>query len=106
MDDLELLRRYVEDGCPRSFEAIVRRHIDWVYWSCMRQIGGGDHEVAEDVTQIRFRPFGAKSRAPAEGHEPLRMALQHDAIHVPHGQTRPASAASPRGGRSDFSAAG
>ena len=54
MDDLELLRRYAKDGCPQSFEAIVRRHIDWVYWSCVRQIGGGDHEVAEDVTQSVF----------------------------------------------------
>src|SRR2546421_2719867 len=53
MDDRELLRRYAKDGCPQSFEAIVRLHIDWVYWSCMRQIGG-DHELAEDVAQSVF----------------------------------------------------
>src|SRR5437868_1906898 len=69
MDDLELLRRYAKDGCPQSFEAIVRRHIDWAYWSCVRQ-AGGDQELAEDVTQSVFVLLARKA-----AHLPAGAAL-------------------------------
>jgi RNA polymerase sigma factor (sigma-70 family) len=52
MEDLRLLRRYAEEGCAASFEAVVRRHIGWVYASSVRQVG--DPELAEDVTQAVF----------------------------------------------------
>jgi RNA polymerase sigma factor (sigma-70 family) len=51
-DDLRLLRRYAADGCARSFETVVRRHIGWVYSSSLRQVG--DAHLAEDVTQAVF----------------------------------------------------
>jgi RNA polymerase sigma factor (sigma-70 family) len=52
-DDLRLLRRYAADGCARSFETVVRRHIAWVYASSLRQVAGDAH-LAEDVTQAVF----------------------------------------------------
>ena len=53
MDDLELLGRYAKDGCAKSFEVIVRRHIGWVHAASVRQVGG-DAELAEDITQSVF----------------------------------------------------
>src|SRR3954447_17303009 len=52
MDDLELLRRYVKDGCAKSFAIVMRRHIGWVYSASLRQVG--DAALAEDVTQSVF----------------------------------------------------
>src|SRR5258706_554257 len=52
MDDRELLGRYVKDGCAKSFEIVMRRHIGWVYSASLRQVG--DAALAEDVTQSVF----------------------------------------------------
>jgi RNA polymerase sigma factor (sigma-70 family) len=52
MDDLELLGRYVKDGCAKSFGIVMRRHIGWVYSASLRQVG--DAALAEDVTQSVF----------------------------------------------------
>lgn len=52
MDDLELLARYVKDGCAKSFGIVMRRHIGWVYSASLRQVG--DAALAEDVTQSVF----------------------------------------------------
>ena len=51
-DDLELLGRYVKDGCAKSFGIVMRRHIGWVYSASLRQVG--DAALAEDVTQSVF----------------------------------------------------
>src|SRR5258705_224769 len=52
MDDRELLRRYVRDGCAESFGVVMRRHIGWVYSASLRQVG--DAALGEDVTQSVF----------------------------------------------------
>lgn len=51
-DDMELLRRYVQEGCEASFAEIVRRHLNWVYSICRR--GLKDPHLAEDATQAVF----------------------------------------------------
>ncbi|HYE18104.1 MAG TPA: RNA polymerase sigma factor [Tepidisphaeraceae bacterium] len=52
MTDLDLLRRYVADGSPEPFEAVVRTHAGWVYAASLRQVR--DTALAEDVTQSVF----------------------------------------------------
>jgi RNA polymerase sigma factor (sigma-70 family) len=52
VEDLRLLRRYAQDGCAASFEAVVRKHIGWVYSASARQVG--DPDLAQDVTQAVF----------------------------------------------------
>ena len=51
-DDSELLRRYVRDKDEDAFGQLVRRHIDLVYATAVRSLGGassGASDVAQDV---------------------------------------------------------
>jgi RNA polymerase sigma factor (sigma-70 family) len=50
--DSELLRTFIKTHSEEAFEALVRRHIDMVYASAMRQIK--DSSTAEDITQAVF----------------------------------------------------
>lgn len=52
IEDVELLRKYVKDGCAKSFELIVRRHIGWVYSAALRMVH--DAALAEDLAQSVF----------------------------------------------------
>src|SRR5436190_18704756 len=52
MSDLELLREYVRTQSQDAFSELVRRHIDWVHSSALRQVR--DRHLAEDVTQAVF----------------------------------------------------
>lgn len=52
-DDRDLLRRYAELSDAGAFAAVVSRHVDAVY-STARRIVGGDAHLAEDVTQQVF----------------------------------------------------
>ncbi len=45
MHDLELLGEYVQTGSEAAFAELVRRHIDWVQESALRQVGR--RQVAE-----------------------------------------------------------
>ena len=38
IEDSDLLSRFVKDGCAKSFELIVRRHIGWVYSAALRMV--------------------------------------------------------------------
>ena len=51
-DDRELLTRYVTQRSQAAFAELVRRHIDLVYASCLRQTH--DPTLAEDATQAVF----------------------------------------------------
>jgi RNA polymerase sigma factor (sigma-70 family) len=56
MDDLEdadLLRRYADDRSEAAFVEFVRRHLNLVYRSALRQVHGDAHR-AQDVTQMVF----------------------------------------------------
>jgi DNA-directed RNA polymerase specialized sigma24 family protein len=52
IEDSDLLSRFVKDGCAKSFELIVRRHIGWVYSAALRMVR--DPASAEDLTQSLF----------------------------------------------------
>jgi len=61
-DDLQLLRRYAEEGSECAFSELVARHIDLVYTAALRQVAGDAH-LAQDVTQTVFADFARKARA-------------------------------------------
>lgn len=65
IDDSQLLRNYALRRSEADFSEIVHRHIDLVYGSALRRLGGDGH-LAHDVTQAVFvalaRKAGAVSR--------------------------------------------
>src|SRR5438128_705038 len=61
-DDSQLLRRYGDEHSEAAFAELVSRHIDLVYSSALRQVGGDAH-LAQDVTQTVFADLARKARA-------------------------------------------
>ena len=61
ISDCELLRRYAEDGYEAAFAELVRRHVDLVYSSACRQVGGDAH-LAQDVAQGVFTELARQAR--------------------------------------------
>ncbi len=59
--DIELLSAFCESGANDAFEALVRRHLDWVYTVALRQVGGDVH-LAEDVCQEVFSSLARKAK--------------------------------------------
>lgn len=51
--DIDLLRGYASERSETAFNTLVTRHIEFVYNSALRQLGGAAHR-AEDVTQAVF----------------------------------------------------
>ncbi len=51
--DAELLSAYADSGDEAAFAELVRRHVDGVYSSALRRLGGDVH-LAEDVVQRVF----------------------------------------------------
>lgn len=58
--DRELLHRYVREGAEEAFDELVRRHIDLVYSTALRQLCG-NAALAEDVTQAVFATLANKA---------------------------------------------
>jgi RNA polymerase sigma factor (sigma-70 family) len=58
--DSELLRRYRENRCERSFTELVERHIDFVYSAARRQVAG-NADLARDVAQQVFIELAQKA---------------------------------------------
>src|SRR4051812_47704337 len=59
--DGQLLRRYARHRADDAFREIVRRHVDWVYSSALRQVR--DAHVADDVTQAAFILLARKAKS-------------------------------------------
>jgi hypothetical protein len=52
MNDWELIQAYCRNGSESAFETLVKRHVDFVYCSALRQLR--DPLLAEDVSQAVF----------------------------------------------------
>jgi RNA polymerase sigma factor (sigma-70 family) len=60
--DIELLRCYAFDGSESAFSELVRRHLNLVYSTALRQVGG-DESTASDVVQTVFSDLACKARS-------------------------------------------
>src|SRR6266542_2763771 len=60
--DGELLRRYAETASEDAFAELVRRHVNLVYSTALRQLNGDTH-LAEDVAQSVFTNLARQARA-------------------------------------------
>lgn len=65
LSDGDLLRSYVEQGSEASFTELVQRHVNLVYRSAVRRVGGNAH-AADDVTQRVFTSLARKAKSLAD----------------------------------------
>lgn len=60
IDDASLLRAYVRASSEAAFSQLVSRHLDLVYSTALKQLGGNAHR-AQDVTQRVFSDLARKA---------------------------------------------
>jgi RNA polymerase sigma factor (sigma-70 family) len=60
--DGTLLREYTEAGSERSFAELVGKHLDLVYSTALREVGGDQH-LAKDISQAVFIDLARKARS-------------------------------------------
>ncbi len=60
LSDGELLRQYNKEGSQAAFTTLVQRHINMVYRTVLRRVGGNAH-AADDVTQRVFTALARKA---------------------------------------------
>src|SRR5580692_2445632 len=65
LDDMQLLRDYVEHGSEAAFEAILNRHVNLVYSTALRQVR--EAHLAGEVTQTTFIILARKARSFGSG---------------------------------------
>jgi RNA polymerase sigma factor (sigma-70 family) len=90
IDDPELLRRYAEDSSEAAFAELVRRHLNLVYASALRRVGGDAH-LAQDVTQQVFTAMARSASALAQRTVLagwLYTTTRYAAAHVVRGERR------------------
>ena len=90
IEDAALLRRFAEEKSEEAFAELVRRHLDLVYSTALRQLAGDAH-LAQDVTQTVFTALARKAstltdRATIAGW--LYLGAQHAAAQVVRGEQR------------------
>ncbi len=79
MDDAELLHQYAAEGSEAAFAELVQRHLNLVYRSALRQLGG-DAYRAEDVAQLVFTLLARKAAALA--HHPSLTGWLYTTTHL------------------------
>src|SRR5262245_23413999 len=79
MTDWELLRAWVEERSESAFEELVRRHLNLVYGSAMRQVR--DADLAHDVCQATFLALATKASRLSQGVI-LSSWLYQTACHI------------------------
>ncbi len=79
INDTELLGRYVDNHSEEAFAELVRRYVDLVYSSGLRQTGG-DHHRAQEITQMVFIQLARK--ASALTRHPVLPAWLHRTSHL------------------------
>jgi len=77
--DLQLLARYVRDQAEDAFAVIVRRHIDLVFSTALRQVRSP--ELAEEVAQSVFQDLARQAHclAPDVVRRETRRQLREQA---------------------------
>src|SRR4051794_4778168 len=66
MNDLQLLRRYADEGSDEAFRELVAQHLQLVYSTALRIVAGDTH-LAQDVTQTVFTDVARKAATLARG---------------------------------------
>ena len=61
MNDWELIQGFCRNGSESAFETLVKRHVDFVYCSALRQVR--DPLLAEDVSQAVFLLLVRKAKS-------------------------------------------
>lgn len=69
LSDRDLLRQYIDQGSQAAFTTLVQRHINVVYRTALRRVGGNAH-AADDVTQRVFMALTRKAEQ-VRDHESL-----------------------------------
>jgi RNA polymerase sigma factor (sigma-70 family) len=78
MDDSSLLRRFAEDRSEEAFAELVRRHLNLVYSSALRKVGGDAH-LAADVSQKVFAVLARN--APSLARHPVLTGWLYTTTH-------------------------
>src|SRR5579883_2922015 len=65
MEDMQLLRAYVEQGSEDAFKTILDRHLNLVYSTALRQVR--DPVLASEVTQTTFIILARKAGSLGSG---------------------------------------
>jgi RNA polymerase sigma factor (sigma-70 family) len=60
LDDVELLRRYVDRCDQNAFATLVDRHLGLVFSAALRRTNGNVH-LAEDISQLVFNVLAQKA---------------------------------------------
>jgi hypothetical protein len=78
-DDRELLRRFVERRSAEAFGELVRRHLNFVYFSALRRTNGDTH-LARDISQIVFITLAQNAASLARFLTPVQIQVVRDAM--------------------------
>jgi RNA polymerase sigma factor (sigma-70 family) len=89
-EDVNLLRRYAEDGSQADFTAFAQRHLSFVYNTALRRTSGDPHRAAE-ITQLVFIDVARRAR-PLSRHQALagwlHVATKNIALNLARSEAR------------------